>query len=101
MIFLFKTLPIFERLDVSYSNIRKDPSHNIPKVIGNNQFLHRSKSAHEADSNASLVLVESNEEEYLLTNTSYRSSNVTSRLLVNQKHLFQRVTFVGKPSLKP
>lgn len=70
----FRTLPSLERLHLSYTNIRKDQSQNIPKVIWNNEFLHRSsalsKIAHEAHSNAFPVLLESNGEEYLLRNTS-------------------------------
>lgn len=69
----FRTLPSF---DLSYTNIRKVPSQDIPKIIGNNEFLHRlsalGKIAYEAHSNASSVLPESNGEEYLLKNTSYR-----------------------------
>lgn len=55
------------------------------RLFTNNEFLHRSsalgKIAHEAHSNASPVLLESNGEEYLLRNTSYRSCKVTPRLL--------------------
>lgn len=51
---------------------------------------------HEAHSNASPVLLESNGEEYLLRNTSNRSCKVTPRLVENQKQLFQRVTFLKK-----
>lgn len=60
----FNTLLSFERLDLFYTNIKKDPSQIIPRVIGNNEFWHRSnaqgKIAHEAHSNVSPVLVESN-----------------------------------------
>lgn len=47
-----RTLPKFERYDLSYTNIRKNPSQNILKVIWNMELLHRfsalGKIAHEA-----------------------------------------------------
>lgn len=57
--------------------------------------MHRSsalgKIAHEAPSNASPVLLESNGEEYLLKNTSYRSCKVTPTLMENKKKNFFKV----------